>query len=104
MSKLPGGERCTLIAGPGFVDPDMDGMVAAVMRQIDRGGRGTPIDGCQPAGIAMGQHVDGFALLLFRRDCLDHRDSVPGNALVDDDVFFGNLGRARIGGHSSIRR
>ena len=28
---------------------------------IDRRGRGAPVDGRQPAGVAMGQHVDGLA-------------------------------------------
>src|SRR5260221_10413534 len=47
MAKLPGGERGALIARTGLVDPDMN-LDAALMREIDRRGRGAPIDGGEP--------------------------------------------------------
>ena len=63
LAELPGGQRGALVARPRLVDPDMDGD-ARVVRQIDRRGRGAPIDGREPAGVAMGQHVDALAGLL----------------------------------------
>ena len=66
MAELPGRQRGALIARAGLVDPDMDGD-AAVMRQIDRRGGRAPIDRRQPAGVAMGQHIDALARLLASR-------------------------------------
>src|SRR6266436_10082101 len=95
MTELPGGERGSLIARAGLVDPNMDSMTA-VVRQINRSSGRAPIHRRQPAGIAMGQHADALAGLLSRRDRLDQRKAVVADTLVDADVFFGDLARARI--------
>ena len=57
LAEFEGGERGALIARPRLVDIDMH-RHAAVMGEIDRRRRGAPIDGREPAGVAMGQHVD----------------------------------------------
>ena len=103
MTELPRRERGALIARAGLVDPNMDGM-AAVVRQIDRSSGRAPIHRRQPAGIAMGQHVDALTGLLSRRDRLDQRKAVMADTLVDRDVFFGDLARARIGCRGPLRR
>ena len=68
------------------------------MREIDRRRRGAPIDRREPAGVAMGQDVDGLARLLRRARSLDQRQTVPADLLVDRDVLLGDLGGAGIGG------
>ena len=76
MTEFPRGQRSALIARPGLVDPDMN-LQAAIMREIDRRRRRAPVDGGEPAGIAMGQDVDRLARLLGRGDLLR---SAPGRA------------------------
>ena len=56
-AEFPGSERRTLIARPGFVHPDMQ-VDPRVVRRVDWRKGGAPIDGRQPAGVAVGQHVD----------------------------------------------
>ena len=96
MAEFPGGQRSALIARPGLVDPDVDGE-AAIMRQIDRRRRRAPIDGRKPAGVAMGQDIDGFARLLGRGDRFDQRQAVPADIPVDRDIFFGDFGGTLVG-------
>jgi len=50
-SSPPFGEQ------PGLIGPDMD-RNAFVMGAIDRGEGGAPVDGSEPAGIAMRQNID----------------------------------------------
>ena len=57
------GQRSALVARAGFIHPDMQ-RDAGVMRQIDRRQGGAVIHRRQPAGIAMGEDVDGLAGLL----------------------------------------
>ena len=103
MTELPCRERGSLIARAGLVDPHMDG-VAAVMCQIDRRGGRAPIDGCQPAGVAMGQYVDALTRLFRCNNRLDQGEAVLADAPVDGNVLFGNLGGADVGGRGSLRR
>ncbi len=103
MAEFPGGERGALVARARLVDPDMDGG-APIMRQIDRRRRRAPVDGGKPAGVAMGQDVDGFAGLFPRRDSLDQADAMTGDVLVDRDVLLGDFVGARIGGGAARGR
>ena len=64
-AQLEGGERSALVARPRLVHPDMQ-RNARIMRQIDRRQRGAVIHRRQPAGIAMGEDVDGLAGLFGR--------------------------------------
>ena len=57
LAEFPGRQRGALVARAGFVDPDMDGD-AGIVGLVDRRERGAPIDGGEPAGVAMGQDVD----------------------------------------------
>jgi hypothetical protein len=97
MAELPGGQRGALVARPGLIDPDMDGE-ATVVREIDRRGRRAPVHRRQPAGVAMGQHVDPLARFFrLALDRLDQGKAVPADALVDGDVLFGDFAGAGIG-------
>ena len=97
LAELPGGQRRALVARPRLVDPDMDSD-AALVRGVDRRGRGAPIDGGEPAGVAMGENLDRFARLFFARgDRLDELHPVPADRPVDGDVLLADRGRARIG-------
>src|SRR5258706_3869711 len=58
-------ERGALIAGTRLVHPDMDGN-SRVMCHVDRRERGAPIDTSEPARVAMGEHIEGLTVLLFR--------------------------------------
>ena len=72
---------------------------AAIVRQIDRRGRGAPIDRREPAGIAMGQHVDRVRPASCARAIASIRaEAMPADRLVDGDILLGDLAGARIGG------
>jgi hypothetical protein len=57
LAEFPSGKAGALIARPGLVDPHMD-RNAFVMRAVDRGEGGAPVDGGEPAGIAMRHNLD----------------------------------------------
>src|SRR5262249_54434527 len=57
LAELPGGEAGALVARPGLVDPDMD-RHPLIVGAVNRGERGAPVDGGEPPGIAMRQHLD----------------------------------------------
>ena len=103
VAEFPGGQRSALIARPGLVDPDMN-LQAAIMRQIDRRRRRAPVDRGEPAGVAMGQDVDGLARPLRRRDLFDQRQTMPADLLVDRDVLLGDFDGAPVGGRDPLGR
>ena len=96
LGELEGGERGALIARPGLVDPHME-RHALLVGEIDRRRRRTPVDGGEPARIAMGEHVDRRAQRLARGDVLDHREAVAADAEIDRDILVADLGGAGIG-------
>ena len=57
MSEFPGGESSALIAGAGFIGPDMDGDAGGV-GGVDGGGGGAVVNEGEPAGVAVGEDVD----------------------------------------------
>ncbi len=60
LFEFPGGEQA-LVARPRLGDPDMDGN-AGIVRRIDRRQCGAAVDGGQPAGVAVGHHVQRLAV------------------------------------------
>ena len=58
LGQLPGRQAGALVERTGLVDPDVN-RYAAIMGGVNRGGGRTVFDAGQPAGIAVGQHVDG---------------------------------------------
>ncbi len=88
-AELEGGERGALVARPCFIDPDME-FDAGIMRLVDRRQRGTPIDTGEPARIAMGQNVEGFARLFLRRRVPNDFETMLADGLADFDILVGN--------------
>ncbi len=94
-AQFEGGERRALVARPCLVHPHMQGD-ACVMRQVDRRQGGAVIHRRQPAGIAMGEDIDGlipvFPALLLLRDFADQREPVPADRLAHRHVLVGDQG------------
>ena len=89
-AQLERGQRGALVAGAGFVHPDMQGD-AGVMRQIDGRQRGAVIHRRQPAGIAMGEDVEFLAGLL-GGDLADDLQPVFADGLAHGHIFVGDGG------------
>ena len=96
LAEFPGGERGALVARAGLVDPDME-RDTGVVRGVDRRQRGADVHGRKPAGIAMGQHIDAFAVLFPGGNGLDQLAAVAADRLVDHDVPVANFSGTPIG-------
>ncbi len=94
LLQFPGGERGALVARARLIDIDVD-RNPAVIRRINRRRGGADIDRRQPAGIAVGQHVDPGAVLAGGGG-FDQFDADLPDRRVDGDVLVGDLLRARI--------
>ncbi len=103
-AQFPGGEG-TLVARAGFIHPDMD-RNAGVMGLVHRARRRAPVHGRNPAGVAMGQDADRLSVLLARCDLADDLKTILADAVVDADIFVGNLVRElqRCGGAVGFRQ
>src|SRR5439155_14396622 len=93
LAKLPGGQAGPLVARARLVNPDMDGDTV-VMGAEHRGKRGAPIDGGEPAGIAMGQEIDRRGAVLAIPGGADERAAMRADRAIDRDVLLADLGRA----------
>ncbi len=65
LTELPRGQSA-LVARPRFVYPNMDGD-SRVVRHVDGRQGGSPVDGCDPTGIAMGEHVEPIRFLAIEK-------------------------------------
>src|SRR5665809_7787 len=102
-AKLEGGERGALIAGPGLVHPHMH-FDAFVMGAVDGGERRSPIDGGEPARIAMGEDVDPFAAFLLGMGA-DQPEPVLAYSAVGLDILVADRGGAgESGGDALVAR
>jgi len=52
-----------------------------IMRHVDRCQRSAPIDGGQPAGVAMRQDVDALRRVCLPQPVFDQRQAMPGRSL-----------------------
>ena len=93
LREFPGGEASALVARPRLVDPDMDRQ-PGIVRGVDRRQRRAPVDGGQPAGVAVGQHLQALAA---RLQAADFRQAMLADAPADLDVFVADLGGAPVG-------
>ena len=59
--ELESRQACALIARTRLVDPDVE-IDAGPRRLVDGRDRRAPVDGGEPAGVAMGQDVEAAAL------------------------------------------
>ena len=69
---------------------------AAVVRQIDRRGRGADIDGGQPASIAVGQDIDALACFFARGDGGNERQPVAADRRIDSGRGFARKSAATL--------
>ena len=65
------------------------------MGGVDGGRGGAPVNGRQPACVAVGENVDRLSRLLARGYALDDVETVAADALVDGDVLIRDLGGTR---------
>src|SRR3974390_2705000 len=92
LSEFPGGKRSALIARARLVGIDVQ-VDPFVVRHVDRSGGRATVDGREPAGIAMREHVHApadFAL----GDPLDQLQPFASDRLIDGDVLVRDLLRA----------
>ena len=102
--EFEGGEGSALVARPRLVDPHME-RHALLVGEVERRGGRAQIDGGEPAGIAMGEHVDGGAERLSRGDGLDQGEAMVADGAIDGDVLLADLCGAGLGrGHALAAR
>ena len=89
LAKFPGCQTCPLIAGPGFISPDMH-INAGVISFIDRRQGRAPINRRQPTGIAVGQDIYGCAIFLFGY-FLDDGRAMLTNIGANLNIFITNF-------------
>ena len=89
LAELPGGEAAPWLRGRVSSTQTCTGM-PGVVRLVDRRERRAPVDGGEPAGIAMGQHVDGRRPLRAAR--LRSARAVLADRLAARDVLVGDRG------------
>ena len=94
LVEFPGGEARALVPRPRLVHPDVHGNTGAV-RLEDRRERRAPVDGGEPAGVAMREHVDGQSITPLRGDILDERRAVLADRGAHRDVLVGDRARPR---------
>ena len=82
--QFPGGKQA-LVARTRFVDPDLQ-RHAGIVRLVDRRQRGAVIDGGDPAGVAVGQHLHRPAEL--KVQCGQQFGAVPADVAIDRNVLF----------------
>ena len=91
MTQFEGRQRGALVARTGFVDPDVQ-VDTTFAGDIDRRERRAPIHGRQPAGVAMGQDVDGPTVLL-AVNRLDDIGPVIADRSTGGDILFSHRHR-----------
>ena len=101
VEQFPRGKAGALVARSGLVDPDVDRQ-AGVVGEIDRRGGGAPVDGGEPAGVAMGEDVERPAGGLVRGEGAEQRQPGLADAAVDRDILIakggGEVARPRSAG------
>ena len=86
LAEFPRRQCSALVARPRLVDPDMHGD-AGIMRLVDGRGGGAPVDGREPAGIAMGENIDRLAGGLARRRGADEGEAVIADRRTERDIL-----------------
>ena len=101
--QFPGGKAGALVTGPGLVHPDMHGYPIR-HRFIDRCQGRAPIDGGQPASIAVGENVDRLSCPLLFPDGLDQGRAVPPYSLIGSDILIADPPSLPVGGSKALFR
>ena len=101
IEQFPGGQAGALVARSGLIDPDMN-RNALVVGDVDRRKSGAPIDGRQPAGVAMGQQIDLCAAILSFPDFGNQPGAMGTDGAAGGDVVVANLGGAQVGRREAL--
>ena len=89
LAQFPTGQRPTLVARPGFVDPDMQ-RHSCRGSLVNSGQRRAPFNRGQSAGVAMGQHLQGSIFpASFLPEPAQHFTPMFADRLATGCVFFG---------------
>ena len=88
-AELPGGQRGPLVARPRFIDPHMQ-RHPLVVAQVDGRGCRAPVHGGEPAGVAVGEHVDGCAASLVSGDLFQDGKTVATDGPVGLHILIAN--------------
>src|SRR4029077_8412012 len=94
LAEFPGRQAGALVARPRLVDPDMDRQTG-IVRLVDRRQRRAPVDGGEPACIAVGEGIEAWAA---RLEPADLAQAMLADAPADLDILVADLGRALVGG------
>ena len=95
LSQLVGRERGALVAGAGLVHPHMDFQPSAV-GLIDRRQGRAPVHRGQPAGVAVGEHIEP-GVGPGRRQLPEDRQPVIADGLAHGHVLIGDRRGLRLG-------
>ena len=93
FQQFKSGDASPLVAGAGFVHPNMDGDTF-VMGSLDRSSRCAMIYAGDPSGITVGKDVDDWLLIV---DCfllvklLNESQSMFAYVSAMDDAFLGDF-------------
>src|SRR5450631_2653775 len=87
LAEFPSSQGCSLIAWASLIDPDMH-RDAAVVGLINGCSGGSPVDRCQPPGIAMCKDIDLPVPVRRRSNKLQAMVTDGG---IDCDIFIGYL-------------
>ena len=86
VKEFPSREAGALVTGTGFVDPDVD-FHAGIVREINRCSRGSPVNGGEPSGVAVGKNIERLARWFSFREYAQEWKAGLADGLVDGDVF-----------------
>ena len=100
LAQLPRGECRTLVARTGLVHPDVQ-VEPGIMSGVDRRQRGAPIDGREPAGVAMREDVEALAVL---GGLMQDRGAMLADGAVLRHILIGDGGGFDIGCGCAVRR
>ena len=105
LAQFVGGEAGALVAGAGFIHPHMDLQAGAVGLVNGRESR-APVHRGQPAGIAVGEHVEGLPLAFGgpgRRQLPEDGQAVFTDRLAHGHVLLGDGGGLGLGRRGPLR-
>ncbi len=95
LVQFPRRQRRPLVARARLIDPDMDRQ-PGVVRHENRCEGGAPIDACQPARVAMSQHVQLRSGRFLRQHFAKNREAVTADRLVHGDILIAQFGRTGV--------
>jgi hypothetical protein len=94
--QFPGGEGGALVARTRLINPYMHGD-APIVGQVDRRQGGAPVDGGEPAGVAVGEDVDRPAAAALRPESVDECEAMLADGPIHRNIFIADRCRKLVG-------